>query len=62
MLEQLLEMRRAQGVRVANASRGKRIEELDRYLAIEEWIAIEEARACATAEVSLPLPFEGAAA
>lgn len=43
-LDQLYDMRRAQGVRVANASRGKKDRELLLYLQIEQEIAALERR------------------
>jgi hypothetical protein len=53
------EMLRQQGVRVANASRTKRHEELERYLRIEESMRIAQARASTGAEASLPLFADG---
>jgi hypothetical protein len=54
-LEHLVEMRRDQALRVANASRGKRHTELERYPEIESWIAVENAHASTGAETSLSL-------
>ena len=49
------EMLRQQGVRVANASRAKRAEEVERYLQLEEQMHIARARASTGSEASLLL-------